>query len=233
MKSRVHFLLLILCLLVPAKGFAFQTDFTGIWEFTDRQGATYLVQVGEDHAVVTTHTEGENGIVPLEGYWRASGNEMHILYSNGWLDVVRHDKGSYSKTAYAPGEIVSKKGGKSSPVFKTGRKRLWGPVSEDDFVGYWKLLDEHQKPFYLHTKADHTAQSTYSDGGSGVFGEHGTWRFEHNRIMVVYDSGWIDFIVKTPKGFKKYSFAPGQRISGQPNNTSDVQRASAEEMKVK
>lgn len=233
MKSRLTFWLLILCFLVPAKGFAFQTDFTGIWEFTDEDDDTFLVQIAADHSVISTYAKGENAFVPEEGFWRASGNELHILYNNGWMDIVHYEKGSYTKTAYSPGSAINKKGGKSSAVFKTGRKQLWGNVSEEEFTGYWKLLDENQKPFYLNTKADHTAHSTYADGQSGVFGEHGTWRFEHNRIMVVYDSGWIDFIVKTPNGFKKYAFAPGQRISGTPNNTSDVEKASAEEMKMK
>lgn len=232
MKSHAHSLLLILCFLIPAKLIAYQTDYTGIWEFTDEDGDSFLVQVASDHSVISTYSKGDNAIVPEEGIWRKSGSELHIMYNNGWMDIVRSEKSGYTKTAYAPGTAIGKKG-QSSPAFKTGRKQLWGPVSETEFTGYWKLMDENQKPFYLHTKADHTAQSTYADGQSGVFGEHGTWRFEHNRIMVVYDSGWIDYIIKTPNGFKKYAFAPGQRISGKPNNTSDVEKVSMEEMQAK
>lgn len=51
--------------------------------------------------------------------------------------------------------------------------------------------------------------------------------------MVVYDSGWIDYLIKTPMGLKKYAYAPGQRITGKPNNVSTVERASAEEMGMK
>lgn len=233
MKSLATIRLLILCLLVPAKLIAYQSDFIGIWELTDEDGDSFLIQIAPDHSVISTYAKGENAIVPEEGLWRQNGNELHILYNNGWMDVIKTDKGGYTKTAYAPGIVPGKKGGKSSPAFKTGRKSLWGPISEDSFTGYWKLLDENKKPFFLNIKADHTAQSTYGKGQSGVFGEHGIWRFEHNRIMVVYDSGWIDYIIKTPSGLKKYSFAPGQRVGSKPNNTSEVVRASADELQMK
>ena len=232
MKSLATIGLLILCLLAPAKLIAYQTDFTGIWELTDENGEAFLVKIAPDHTVTSTFTKGENSIVPEEGFWRQNGHELHIIYNNGWMDVIKSEKGAYTKTAYAPGTSANKKGGKTTAAFKTGRKKLWNATSESGFIGYWKLLDENKKPFYLNIKPDHTAQSTYKQGLQGVFGEHGTWRFEQNRIMVVYDSGWIDFIIKTPTGFKKYAFAPGQRISGKPNNTSEVHKASAEELQM-
>lgn len=223
----------LLGIFLPATLFSFQSNFTGIWEFEDEDGDAFLVQITEDHQVISTFAKGDNTILPEEGYWHASDNVLYILYNNGWMDIVRHDKGSYTKTAYAPGTAIGKKGGKTTAAFKTGRKSLWGVVSESDFTGYWKLLDENEKPFFLHIKADHTARSTYADGTNGVFGENGIWRFEHNRILVIYDSGWVDIIKKQHAVFNKFSYAPGQRIGGKPNNTSSVVRASLHEMAVK
>lgn len=230
-----HLLRAMLCLifLAPLTLHSFQNNYIGIWEFTDEIGSPFLLEIKDDHSVISTHAKAADSIVPEEGFWHLSGNELYILYNNGWLDIIRNEKGSYSKTAYAPGQVVSKKNGKTTQVFKTGRDSLWDPVSESDFVGYWQLYDENDKPFYLHIKADHTARSTYADGANGIFGEVGTWRFEHNRIMVVYDSGWVDCILNTPDGLHKYAFAPGQRLTGKPDNSSPVHAASAEDMGMK
>lgn len=229
-----HFIgALIMCLLTPASLFSFQSSFTGIWEFSDEDGDTFLVQIAENNRVISNYAKGDNAIIPEEGYWRLSGNELHILYNNGWMDILRSTKNGYSKTAYKPGETADKKGGKTSVAFKTGRKTIWGSTSEADFTGYWKLLDENKKVFYLHIQEDHSARSTYSDGANGLFGEKGIWRFEQNRIMVVYDSGWVDVITKQGSRFNKYSYAPGQRIGGNPDNTSTVERANMEELGVK
>ena len=230
-----HLLRCAVCLIfcAPASLYSFQNSFVGIWEFTNDTGTSFLVEIKDDFTVVSTYSRAEDSLAPEEGFWHLSGEELYIMYNNGWLDVIRSNKGSYTKTAYAPGQSVSKKQGKSSQVFKTGRKELWGPVNESDYVGYWQLNDENDKPFYLHIKADHTARSTYTDGENGVFGEVGTWRFEHNRIMVVYDSGWIDCIMSTVDGLHKYAFAPGQRLNTRPNNSSPVHRASEEDLKMR
>lgn len=229
-----HFIgALIMCLLTPLSLFSYQNSFTGVWEFTDESGDSFLVHVAEDHSVITTYAQGDNAIIPQEGYWRTNGNELHILYNHGGMDVLRSTKNGYSKTTYQSGEAVDKKGGKPSVAFKTGRKSIWGSISEKDFTGYWKLLDENNKVFYLHIEEDHSARSTYSDGANGLFGEKGIWRFEQNRIMVIYDSGWVDVITKNGARFSKFSFAPGQRMGGKPNNTSMVERANMEELGVK
>lgn len=224
---------MIMCFFTPISLFSFQNSFTGIWEFTDEDEETFLVQIAENNSVVSTYAKGDNTIIPEEGFWRTSGNELHIMYNNGWMDILRSTKNGHSKTAYKPGETADKKGGKTTVAFKTGRKSIWGSISEKNFTGYWKLLDENNKVFYLHVQEDHSARSTYSDGDNGLFGEKGIWRFEQNRIMVIYDSGWVDVITKNGARFSKFSFAPGQRMSGQPDNTSIVETANMEELGVK
>lgn len=229
-----HFIgALIMCLLTPVSLFSFQNSFTGIWEFSDKAGDTFLVRITEDNRIITNNTKGSDAPFPREGYWRASGDELHILYNNGELDVLHSTKNGYAKTLYKSGETAGKKAGKTSVAFKTGRKTIWGSISEKDFTGYWKLLDENKKVFYLHVQEGHSARSTYSDGANGLFGEKGIWRFEQNRIMVMYDSGWIDVITKSGAGLSKFSYAPGQRIGGKPDNTSTVERANMEELGVK
>lgn len=224
---------LFTCLFTQTSLFSFQNSYTGVWEFTDTDDATYLAHIAENNTITTTYAKGENTIIPQEGYWRTNGNELHILYNNGWMDVLRSTKNGYSRTAYAPNEATDKKGGKTSVAFKTGRKSIWGSISEKDFIGYWKLQDENQKTFYLHLQEDHSARSTYSDGTNGLFGEKGIWRFEQNRVMVVYDSGWVDMITKTGSRYTKFSFAPGQRLTDTPNNTSTVTPANLEELGMK
>lgn len=233
MKSHLFIGALIMCLFSPLSLFSFQNSFTGIWEFSDEDGDTFLVQIAEDHTVRSNYAKGENAIVPEKGFWRVSGNELQILYNNGWMDILRSTKSGYNKTAFRPGEPTDKKGGTTTVAFKTGRKTIWGPISEHDFTGYWKLMDEHKKPFYLHVQADHSARSTYSDGANGLFGEKGIWRFEENRIVIVYDSGWVDIISKNDGRLSKYSYAPGQPFGGSPDNTSTVERANMEELGVK
>jgi hypothetical protein len=233
MKSHLFIGALIMCLFTSLPLFSFQNGFTGIWEFSDEDRDTFLVQIAEDHTVSSTYAKGKNTIVPKKGFWRVNGNELHILYNNGWMDILRSTKSGYNKTAFKPGETADKKGGATTVAFKTGRKTIWGPISESDFTGYWKLLDEHEKPFYLHIQADHSARSTYSDGANGLFGEKGIWRFEENRVVIVYDSGWVDIISKNGGRLSKYSYAPGQPLGGNPDNTSTVERANMEELGVK
>ena len=224
----------ILLILMPTHALlAQQNNFTGIWELTDNTGDRFYIQVSADHTVQSTYAKGDNAIVPQHGLWRMNGNELHITYNNGALDVIQSDKGSYSRTTYAPGEAASKKGGTSTPAFRVGLPQLPGAAQEADFSGYWKLQDENQKPFFLRLNADHSARSTYGDGQNGLFGEAGTWRLVHNCVMVLYDSGWVDVIVKKGSSYSKYAFAPGQSVYTKPNNTSAVERASMAETGVK
>lgn len=115
---------LFLCLFIQTSLFSFQNGYTGVWEFTDTDGSAYLVHIAENHTLASTYAKGDHTIVPQEGYWRLSGKELHIIYKNGLMDILRSTKNGYSRTSYESGAIADKKGGKTYTVFKTGRKSI-------------------------------------------------------------------------------------------------------------
>ena len=91
-----------------------------------------------------------------------------------------------------------------------------------------KKLFENNKTFHLQLKKDKSAQTTYSGSENGVFGEHGTWRFETNRVLITYDSGWVDIITKHGNSYYKVAYAPNQRLFTKPNNNSIATKITKE-----
>lgn len=233
MHTLLHRAFVALFILISSTLTAQQNDFVGVWQLTDEKGDVFHLHIHKDHSAESTYNKGENAYVLEMGFWRMSGDELHVMFNNGWLDVIKKSSNGYTKTAYKPGVKISKKNGNSSVAVKLDMKSIWKESSESDFVGYWELKDEKGEVFYLHTGADHSAQSTYSDGKYGVFGESGTWRFENNRIVITYNSGWVDIITKSGNNYKKVAYRPGQRTFTKPDNFSDAEKVDNAAVKVK
>jgi len=197
-----------------------QEEYLGVWKLTDTEGDEFLLQLNSDQSVESTYNKGKNRYYPEIGFWRMNGTDAQIIFNNGWMDVIRKAGDGYEKTAYKPGE----KSGKSSVAMKTELKSIWENTDENMFVGVWELKDESEKKFYLKINEDYTAQSTYAEGKFGVFGEIGIWRMESNRIMISYNSGWVDIITHSSGKYYKVAFAPGQRLNTKPQNMSEAEK---------
>lgn len=209
------------------------TNFTGIWQLTDENGEPFYLELRNDRTAHSTYAKGPNGALGEAGVWRMDGDRAMISYDTGWVDIIQRSGQGYEKLAYDNGVSLSGAPSNRTIAVRTGpaKKSLYEPVPESMFVGYWKLLDEKEETFYLHVKSDHTAQSTYAGGKFGIFGEHGTWRWETNRILIAYDSGWVDVLIPVGKEVVKFSYAPGQKVEGTPDNTSKALRADPAEVK--
>lgn len=99
-------------------------------------------------------------------------------------------------------------------------------IAADWAVGLWSCRDENNTPFLILIRPDFTAHSTYASSDRGLLGEQGVWRMDGDRLMVAYDSGWVDFITADGDGYTKSAYANGMSIAGAAQNTSSaVKRA--------
>ncbi|WP_309399326.1 hypothetical protein [Cerasicoccus maritimus] len=201
-----------------------------VWEVGDGEGGTFLIKLFEGNLARTNYSKGDNGFLGEVGYWHRHDNVITILYDSGWADsIIKNDDGSYTKHGYSPISSLKAEPSNTSAAKQVINQPLFAPVSEENFVGVWKLDDENGDTFYLITKPDRTARSSYSGGKEGVFGETGVWRHEGNRITIVYNSGWVDIIVFGDGKFKKYAYAPGHIMAGKFDNTSSAEKVAPKE----
>jgi len=220
--------LLPLCLLA-------ETELPEVWEVGDGEGGTFLIKLSESHFAQTNYHKGETSYLGEVGYWHRHGNVTTVLYNSGWADkIVRNQDGTFTKYGYSPTTALdAEKPSNVSTAYQRDDQPLFEPVDAEKFIGVWKLEDENGDVFYLETKADRTARSSYSGGPEGVFGETGVWRHEGNRILVAYNSGWIDILVYGGGEVKKYSYAPGQVFGGKFDNVSSAERVDPKEAKIR
>ncbi|GHB99875.1 hypothetical protein [Cerasicoccus arenae] len=225
-------LLLFISLLFPAISFA-ETKKGEFWEVGDGEGGTILIKLMPDCFARTNYSKGEHGYLGEMGYWHRAGSVTTVLYDSGWSDVIRkNEDGSFSKNGYSPTTPLDGKPSNTSPAKQVNQRPLFEPVPVEKFIGVWKLIDENGDMFYLDIKADHTARSSYAGGPEGVFGETGVWRYEGNRITIVYNSGWVNIIVYGDGKFMKYSYGPDQILAGEFNNTSSAEKVAPKEAGV-
>lgn len=211
-----------------------QNSLPEVWEVGDGEGGTFLIKLMEGNFARTNYFKGEHGYLGEMGYWHRHGDVTTVLYDSGWSDkIVRNVDGTYTKYGYSPTTgLNSDKPSNQSSAKRVKDQPLFPPVARDKFIGIWKLVDENGGVFYLDTKADGTARSSYAGGPEGVFGETGVWRHEGNRILIAYNSGWINIIAFGNGEYRKYSYAPGQVYGGKFDNTSSAELVDPKEAGV-
>ncbi|WP_309386165.1 hypothetical protein [Cerasicoccus frondis] len=196
-----------------------------VWEVGDGDGGTFLIRLDEGNLARTNYSKGDNGFLGEMGYWHRHGDKTTIMYDSGWADILElNADGSFTKHGYSPTSALSGAATNTSSAKLIKEQPLFAEVPEAKFIGVWKLEDENGDVFYLITKPDHTARSSYAQGVEGVFGETGVWRHEGNRITIVYNSGWVDIIVFGDEQFKKYSYSPSHIMAGKFDNVSTAEK---------
>ena len=93
-----------------------------------------------------------------------------------------------------------------------------------EWVGVWVIGDTPEQSFDLVVLPDGKAITNWVEGDNGIRGEFGRWELAKDGILLTYDSGWRDLILKDENdNYSKKSFAPGLPIDGTPNNVSGVE----------
>lgn len=203
------------------------TTFTPeVWEVGDGDGGTFLIKLMDGHYARTNYSRGEHGYLGEQGYWRRHAGVTTVFYDSGWCDVITHmPDGTYTKSGFAPGIDLKGKPSNSSNARQVKDQPVFPVIPKEDFHGVWKLYDENKDVFYLNILPNGTARSSYAGGKDGVFGETGVWRHEGNRILIAYNSGWVNIIVfNGDDTFAKYSYSPQQVLNGRFDNMSTAEK---------
>ena len=70
----------------------------GRWQFRHTDGSPFTGRLMPNQTATTDFGKGEHGI------WRWEGNALHMIYTDGWDDVVtREPDGRFIKRAWGPG----------------------------------------------------------------------------------------------------------------------------------
>jgi len=86
-------------------------------------------------------------------------------------------------------------------------------------AGVWKVGHGDGTDLRLTLYPDGRAESDWE-------GQHGTWRWLADRLVVEYTDGWADIIFATPTGYEKVAYKPGADRSGVPSNRTSAARVS-------
>lgn len=99
-------------------------------------------------------------------------------------------------------------------------KREFGPgVSlEEQYVGYWKALDDISEIFYIYIKEDHTCYNNHDAA------HRGKWEIVGERLEIKWANGWNSFMEKTDKGFVKMAFMPGLTLDKVPTDNARIEK---------
>lgn len=93
MKRLSLSLALLLASVLPAAGF----DPVGLWRFHHTDGSVFHGRLYPDQTATTDFGEGERGI------WRAEGEAVRMLYTDGWDDLLMADGDGFRKESWEPG----------------------------------------------------------------------------------------------------------------------------------
>lgn len=68
----------------------------GLWRFHHTDGTPFLGRLMPDQTATTNWEGGERGI------WRWEGDEVRMIYTDGWDDVLHFEGGKMRKRGFAP-----------------------------------------------------------------------------------------------------------------------------------
>jgi hypothetical protein len=89
-------------------------------------------------------------------------------------------------------------------------------------VGVWRFFDTDGTPFTARLWADQRAATDWAGG------EHGIWRWEGDRVRILYTDGWDDLLHQRDGGFRKSGYAPGADRCAPPSNDTAAERLSGD-----
>jgi hypothetical protein len=100
------------------------------------------------------------------------------------------------------------------------------PKPPSEFIGTWSLSDTAGGPLDVVILPTGAAISNWTEGEEGVKGEFGSWKEQDGKLVISYNSGWRDVIIKEAgsSAYRKQGFGPSQSIAGDPSETSGARK---------
>jgi hypothetical protein len=95
------------------------------------------------------------------------------------------------------------------------------PIRAFDPVGRWQFHHTDGTPFTARLARDQSAATNWEGG------EHGIWRWEGDKVRMIYTDGWDDLLVPGPGGtFSKRGWSPEADRCAAPSNETAAQHLS-------
>jgi hypothetical protein len=97
------------------------------------------------------------------------------------------------------------------------------PTRAFDPVGRWQFHHTDGTPFIARLAADQSAATNWEGG------EHGIWRWEGDKVRMIYTDGWDDLLVPGPGGaFSKRGWSPDADRCATPSNETAARHLSTD-----
>jgi hypothetical protein len=91
-------------------------------------------------------------------------------------------------------------------------------------VGTWTTTDIQGRPFDVVIFQNGQAVTNWTKGPSGARGERGYWRYDQERLTVVYSDGCTDVIEPAQEGFYHRRFPAGSPLNAKSILRAEVRR---------
>ena len=87
-------------------------------------------------------------------------------------------------------------------------------------TGLWRFHHTDGTPFLARLRPDQTATTDWEGG------ERGIWRWEGQRVRLVYTDGWDDVLYAVDGKFHKAGYAPTADRCAKPSNDTAAEKLS-------
>ncbi len=87
-------------------------------------------------------------------------------------------------------------------------------------VGLWRFHHTDGTPFLARLSADQSAKTDWAGG------ERGLWRWEGERVRIVYTDGWDDVLYVKDGKFRKSGYEPNASRCGTASNDTTAEKLS-------
>ena len=87
-------------------------------------------------------------------------------------------------------------------------------------TGLWRFHHTDGTPFLARLHPDQSATTDWQGG------ERGIWRWEGQRVRLVYTDGWDDLLYMTDGRFRKAGYAPDADRCAAPSNDTAAEKLS-------
>lgn len=94
-----------------------------------------------------------------------------------------------------------------------------------DFSGWWIVNEPEGDTFYLIVKKMGRASSFYSGPASNVI-DKGTWILQDNRLILRWENGFRDVIIKKERRYFRHSYFPDTSLDAEPDKIARAHRLS-------
>jgi len=193
-------------------------DFTGTWVTADDQGQAFELVVFPGGQAVSTWVKGPSGPRGERGFWRTDGNQLIVMFQDGWTDLIIQNADSFVHRGFEPGADLSGRWKNESPARR---------VEGDTFTGVWQLNKEPDGSYlYVTLQSSGRAFSTISGGTEG------RWEMTKDGALCAWPDGWNDLLFPAQDGYQKRSWVGPADQNATPPDISMAIRVGSERFSV-